>query len=160
MKGRGIIPRAVTMVLIKNSQRLIKTDLRRLRRDSERLLVSVNLRGAEVGILLVNDRRMRELNRRYRGIDRTTDVLSFPVHESLKDIGTGSEILIGDIVINLPLAARQSKDFGETVPGEVRRLLIHGFLHLLGFDHERSAYQARRMRTKERELRDALEAVD
>jgi probable rRNA maturation factor len=103
---------------------------------------------------------MRELNRRYRGIDRTTDVLSFPVHESLKDIGAGSEILIGDIVINLPLAARQSKDFGETVPGEVRRLLIHGFLHLLGFDHERSAYQARRMRTKERELRDALEAVD
>jgi probable rRNA maturation factor len=103
---------------------------------------------------------MRELNRRYRGIDRTTDVLSFPVHESLKDIGTGSEILIGDIVINLPLAARQSKDFGETVPGEVRRLLIHGFLHLAGFDHERSAYQARRMKTKERELRDALEAMD
>lgn len=103
---------------------------------------------------------MKDLNRRYRGIDRTTDVLSFPVHESLKDIGRAGEILIGDIVINLPLALRQSRDFGETFRGEVRRLLIHGFLHLVGFDHEKSAYRARRMKAKERELRDALEAVD
>jgi len=161
MKGEGsITSRTVIMVSIRNFQRRTRINLRRVRRDSEKLLASVNLPGAELGILLVNDRRMRELNRRHRGIDRATDVLSFPIHESLKEIGRAGEILLGDIVINLPLAARQSQDFGETGPGEVRRLLIHGFLHLVGFDHERSAYHARKMKAKERELRDALEAVD
>lgn len=103
---------------------------------------------------------MRELNRRHRGKDRPTDVLSFPIYESPKEIPRDRETLLGDIVINLRAAAKQAPVFGNTLYDEVLRLLVHGFLHLLGYDHERSAYHERKMKTKERELLHALEKVD
>jgi probable rRNA maturation factor len=91
----------------------------------------------EVSILFCGDRRMRTLNRRYRRKDRPTDVLSFPSNDGL----------LGDIVISVPYAARQAKRRGESTAREIDRLLLHGFLHLLGYDHE----------TDEGEM-DALEA--
>lgn len=103
---------------------------------------------------------MRELNLRYRGKDRTTDVLSFPMYESPGDIPVDREVPLGDLVINLHAARRQAAEFGNPFRTEVRRLLVHGFLHLLGYDHERNAYQKRRMKARERELLDALETVD
>jgi probable rRNA maturation factor len=103
---------------------------------------------------------MRKLNHRFRGKDRPTDVLSFPLHESLREIRRSEAPLLGDIVVNLHAAKRQAADYGVTLPAEVRRLLIHGFLHLLGFDHEQGPAQARRMTRKERELRRVLAAMD
>lgn len=136
---------------------------------------------AELGILLVNDRQMRRLNHLYRDIDRTTDVLSFPMFDrrelkrkssmpvtgSAPIMSKGYPLLpLGDIVINLQAARRQSliydplSGLGRAFKKEFRRLLIHGLLHLLGYDHEGGAYQERKMRKKERELQDALETLD
>jgi len=82
----------------------------------------------EVSVLFCGDRRIRTLNRRYRRKDRPTDVLAFPA-------GSG-EGLLGDIVISVPYAARQARRHQESVPKELDRLLLHGYLHLLGYDHE------------------------
>jgi probable rRNA maturation factor len=100
------------------------------------------------------------MNLKYRGIARTTDVISLPIYRSVEEIPPGQENLIGDIVINLTAAERQSLLYGGAFYDEVRRLLVHGFLHLLGYDHEGSMYGKRVMRNRERELRDALEAMD
>ena len=115
---------------------------------------SEQLPDAEVSVLLIGDGGMRTLNRRYRGKDRTTDVLSFPLRE-----GKFSRVqphLLGDIVISVPAAARQAKAAGETLLNEIDRLLVHGFLHLLGYDHERGEVEARRMEARERRLRGTL----
>ena len=69
---------------------------------------------------------MRALNRRYRGKDRSTDVLSFPAPPPL----------LGDLVISVPYAARQARRRGQRLSREIERLLLHGYLHLLGYDHE------------------------
>lgn len=85
----------------------------------------------ELSVCFTDDRRMRELNRIWRNIDRTTDVLSFPQE------GGPDYSLLGDIVISLDTAKRQSKSYGNTVHEEIKKLLIHGILHLLGYDHEK-----------------------
>lgn len=84
----------------------------------------------EVSVLFCGDRRMRTLNRRYRGKDRPTDVLAFPA-----EAGPRSGFF-GDVVVSVPYAKRQARRRGEAASREVDRLLVHGFLHLLGYDHE------------------------
>ncbi|MCA1610012.1 MAG: rRNA maturation RNase YbeY [Acidobacteria bacterium] len=84
-------------------------------------------RAEEVSVLFCGDARMRRLNRDYRGKDRSTDVLAFPAPG-------GS--LLGDIVVSVPYASRQARQRGEPALREIDRLLVHGFLHLLGYDHE------------------------
>jgi probable rRNA maturation factor len=81
----------------------------------------------EVSILFCGDARMRALNRRYRGKDSSTDVLAFPA---------GPGPLLGDVVVSVPWATRQARRRGEPASREMDRLLVHGFLHLLGYDHE------------------------
>ncbi len=93
---------------------------------------------------------MRTLNSRYRGQDKTTDVLSFSLRE-----GRFPHIqpeMLGDIVISVPVAARQAREEGHALTHEIDRLLVHGLLHLLGHDHERSSREARRMMKKEQQL--------
>jgi rRNA maturation RNase YbeY len=93
---------------------------------------------------------MRTLNRQYRGKDRTTDVLSFALRE-----GPFADLqpeFLGDIVISVPVAAKQAREAGHSLAREIELLLVHGLLHLLGYDHERSLAEARRMRRKERLL--------
>jgi probable rRNA maturation factor len=147
-------------VLIENRQRLIKINPRKLKRDSRALLTAFRLNKAELGVLLVSDGQMKRLNRLHRTLNKTTDVLSFPIYEHRGEIPSDKESLLGDIVINLDAAKRQSFLYGLTLYGEVRRLLIHGFLHLLGCDHERNPYQQKKMRRQESELRNALETLD
>ena len=84
---------------------------------------------SEVSVLFCADRRMRALNRRYRGKDRSTDVLAFPAGET----GAG---FLGDIVISVPYAEREARRRREPRPREIDRLLVHGLLHLMGYDHE------------------------
>lgn len=93
---------------------------------------------------------MRTLNRRYRGIDRPTDVLSFSLAEG-KALAAPVRLL-GDIVISVPVAARQAKREGHTLEREIERLLVHGILHLAGYDHERGVREALRMQARERRL--------
>jgi probable rRNA maturation factor len=90
----------------------------------------------DVSVALVSDRRMRALNRQFRGKDKTTDVLSFPADLSAGALAKAEEPFLGDIVIAIGVAARQARDAGHSVTTEVRVLALHGLLHLLGHDHD------------------------
>lgn len=91
----------------------------------------VRARG-EVTVALVGDRRMRALNRMFRGKDAVTDVLSFPVDGR----SSPESPALGDVVIATGAAARQAREHGHAVGTEIRILALHGLLHLLGYDHE------------------------
>jgi probable rRNA maturation factor len=110
-----------------------------LRKLVRAVLAGESRAGAEVGLLLTDNAELREMNRVYRGIDRVTDVLAFPD-------GDGDA---GDIAISLERAAEQAPRFSATFEQEVARLVIHGLLHLLGYDHHTPA-DGRRMKARER----------
>ena len=104
---------------------------------------------------------MRALNRAHRGKDAPTDVLSFPLHEAGAFDRRGPtrprrrdarELLLGDVVISLDTARRQADERRASLEREVDRLLVHGILHLAGYDHEISPREERRMKRKEREM--------
>ena len=147
-------------VYIKNRQRLLKVNQRKTASFLRKALQTLRLPKAELSVLLVNDERMRVLNRQYRGIDRTTDVLSFPQEDSVsfKDLSPESDLVLGDIVINLHKAERQARENGLTFQEELKRLLVHGLLHLLGYDHEKGGYAERKMKEKSRRLLKELDA--
>ncbi len=94
----------------------------------------------QVTILFTSDREMRSLNRRFRGKDRSTDVLSFPAHE-----GPG---YLGDLAISLAAARRQARGAGWSVGDEIHFLMLHGLLHLLGYDHETDDGRMSRLQEK------------
>ena len=122
-----------------------------VRADAARVLRVLGEARAELTVSLVDDAEIHRLNRDYRGKDRPTDVLAFAMREGERIAGDAA--VLGDVVISLATAARQAHRRGATTADEVRTLLIHGILHLLGYDHERSAAEARRMKTMERRLR-------
>jgi rRNA maturation RNase YbeY len=112
---------------------------------------------AEMNLLLVGDRQMRRLNRRFRHKDRPTDVLAFASREARAPHGFHRAAShLGDVVIALPTARRQAKAAGRPLEEEFVTLLIHGVLHLCGYDHERSRAEALRMQKKERQMRRRL----
>ncbi|HQQ77048.1 MAG TPA: rRNA maturation RNase YbeY [Thermoanaerobaculia bacterium] len=109
----------------------------RVRGWTRTLLSKAGAKRASLSILLCGDRRMRTLNRTWRRIDRPTDVLSFlPFAESSSSPSSSSSPFLGDLVIDVPYAARQARRRGHPVAREVQILLAHGLLHLLGYDHE------------------------
>jgi probable rRNA maturation factor len=93
-----------------------------------------------VNIAMVSDAKVRELNRRYRGVDQATDVLSFPA----ESVSTSSSLL-GDIVIARGVARRQAREAHHSESVELRVLALHGLLHLIGYDHERDDGRMRRV---------------
>ena len=99
--------------------------------------------------MLVGDRTMTRLNRQYRGKAASTDVLSFPMREG--SFASLSPHLLGDIVISAETADRQAKAGGRPLRDELAALLIHGILHLLGYDHQ-TPLEARRMKRLERQF--------
>ncbi len=110
------------------------------------MLRALALESAELSVVLCDDAVMRDLNRTYRRIDRTTDVLAFALREG--PAMPAAEVLwLGDIVISLPTAARQAQAVGKPAIAEVALLLAHGLLHLLGCDH-RTVTEDRRMRAR------------
>jgi len=146
-------------VYIKNCQRLLKPNQRKTASLLRKALRLLGLRKAEISILFVNDERMRILNRRFRGIDRTTDVLSFPQNELISPNAERltPNVVLGDVVISLPKTKTQAEENGLTFHQELKRLLIHGLLHLTGYEHERNTYQENKMRKKAKELLDQLD---
>ena len=91
---------------------------------------------AEVSVTLVDDAKIHEMNQKFRGVDRPTDVLSFPLFD--EEPNAEGRVMLGDIVISLERAAEQAKEIGNSFEREVAFLVIHSTLHLLGYDHERS----------------------
>lgn len=121
------------------------------------VLECVGESSADMSVSLVGDGRMRRLNRQYRQKDRSTDVLAFAFREGRAPHRFNrSAAHLGDVVIALPAAERQAKAAHRSVDEEVVALLIHGVLHLCGYDHERSAADALRMQRKERQVRRRL----
>jgi probable rRNA maturation factor len=92
----------------------------------------------DIGVVVTSDPAIRTLNRRYRNKDAPTDVLAFPLGD-----GVLPREPFGDVVISLDTAKRQARDYGATLSQELRRLLIHGTLHLCGYDHHERAQAAR-----------------
>lgn len=103
--------------------------------------------GRPATIVLVSDRKMRELNRFFRGKDSTTDVLSFPFFADEFE-GDGGADQLGDIVISAEQAARQAKENGLTLENEIKQLILHGMLHLCGYDHETDKGEMNRLELK------------
>ncbi len=101
-------------------------------------------RATSIALCLVSDRRMRQYNREFRGCDATTDVLSFP--DGTPD--RAGSVHLGDIVISVATAARQARDCGHSLPRELRVLALHGYLHLLGYDHERDRGEMMRVQRR------------
>ena len=99
-----------------------------------------------VELVFVNSDEMKELNLTERGIDKTTDVLSFPLFSKIDNYG---DFPIGSVAINLDLAKRKANELGHNVNDEIALLFTHGFLHILGFNHETDNGE---MREKEREI--------
>ena len=114
-----------------------------------------------VEILLTDDAKIHEINREHRGVDRPTDVLSFPLNElrpgafdaDLCEYDYEREcLLLGDMVISMERCAAQAEEFGHSFAHEVTYLAVHSTLHLLGYDHEDEGEQKKQMRTREKEI--------
>jgi len=136
---------------------------RRVRSIAERMLRALELDGAELSVLLTDDRTIRELNRVHRGKDKPTDVLAFPLDlEDGPPAARGSKhdakpALLGDVVISLDTAARQARSRKRELLAEVRFLLAHGMLHLVGYDHATRAEKQIMDRLTRRLVRAAAE---
>jgi probable rRNA maturation factor len=129
-------------VVLLNRQRRQRVDPARLRRVLSGAAAALKV-GGEVSLVLAGDALLHRLNRDYRGKDRPTDVLSFP--------GGGGEAGLGDVVISVETAERNARALGRTLAQELDVLALHGFLHVLGYDHEADDGTMDRLETRLRE---------
>jgi probable rRNA maturation factor len=137
-----------------NRQRLIGIDKQRAAELARAVLKSIGKAEATLTITFIRDQLMRRLNREYRGLDKPTDVLSFAYHESPDDFAANeTRAHLGDLVISVETAARYAQELGLTFERELEHLLIHGTLHLAGYDHETDNGEMQRL---ERKLRKQL----
>jgi len=144
-------------ILLRNLQRRRRLNKAKIIKSAGKILSLLAQPEAELSILFVGDRRMSQLNAAYRGKRKSTDVLSFESDIPFRE--SNQPQALGDIVISAPKAESQAEMSGTGFYDEVDRLLIHGTLHLLKYDHEGSAYKARLMRKREKEILDALKKV-
>jgi probable rRNA maturation factor len=123
------------MIEVVNRQRKVPLDGEHWRAFVGKALKVVPANGVGVTVAFVSDRLMRGLNRRWRGRRGTTDVLSFPAGQDEFERAAGEETL-GDVVISVERAQRQAREHGLTLDDELAQLILHGLLHLCGYDHE------------------------
>jgi len=140
----------MTQPIVVNLQRKVKVqsdDLRAFVRACDSIDEAT---GKTFSIAFISNRRMKELNKFFRGKDSTTDVLSFPHESDEFDKDTNN---LGDIVISAEQAQKQAEENGLTLENEIKQLVLHGLLHLCGYDHETDSGE---MNVRELELRDKL----
>ena len=138
-------------ILINNEFPEIKVDARKIEQQIGKVLISLDCNEHEISILFIGDQGIRDLNHQFRNIDRSTDVLSFP-QILAGELEIPGALVLGDVAISLETARCQSEEHGLSFEEELTLLLIHGILHLLGYDHEISGQEEDRMRNKTREL--------
>ncbi|HEX7330101.1 MAG TPA: rRNA maturation RNase YbeY [Pyrinomonadaceae bacterium] len=117
------------MIEVVNRQRHFKMDTEVWTTFAHKALAAIGNGESSATIAFVSDKRIRELNRQFRGIDKATDVLSFPA-------GGPDESNLGDIAISTETAATQAKENSLSFDDEIAQLILHGLLHLSGYDHE------------------------
>jgi len=146
------VRRPATRVWVANRQRKHPVNRERTERVGAFVLEAMGQEGAELSVTFVSDRRIARLNRTYLAKNRATDVLAFSQRE-----GEGGGVqphVLGDVIISTETAAAQAADCGETLERELDMLLVHGILHLLGFEHTLGRGEAQRMmRRQDRLLR-------
>ncbi len=113
-------------------------------------MTELGLLEAELSLLFVDDLQIQELNRRYLQRDKPTNVLAFPMRQG--EFSTLHAQLLGDLVISVETAKRQSNRFGLDEMGMILLLMVHGVLHLIGYEHEGIKKEARQMALKQKEL--------
>ena len=138
-------------VLLRNDHPDINIDCNDIENMIVKIMGHLDCPNQEVSILLTGDKDIRRLNQEFRSIDQPTDVLSFPQNAD-EDPSIPEEIILGDIAVSLDIAKAQAKEHGLDFKEEIILLLIHGILHLLGYDHEISEKEEEKMRNKTREL--------
>ncbi len=142
-------------VSILNKQRKYPVDRTKILHWVRQILLIQNLKEGEVGLVFVNNHRIRVYNRDYRKIDRATDVLAFPMLE-----GMGGELhpyFLGDVMVSLEMVEKEAHLYRRDMQEQLLVLIIHGILHLLGYDHERSEREEKRMRRREQFILKRLE---
>lgn len=117
------------MIEAVNRQRKTRIDTKAWESFAEKAADAIGKSGSAATIAFVSDKAIRQLNRQFRNLDKATDVLSFPADDTDK-------LNLGDIAISVETAARQAKENGLTFDEEVAQLILHGLLHLSGYDHE------------------------
>ena len=140
-------------ILIKNQQKIIKLNQGKTKGIIKKVLQHLKVdEKTEISVLFTDDKFIRSLNNKYRGIDKPTDVLSFNLQEgAFKTPEVESDKLLGDIIISVETAQRQADALNHSMEKELTVLLIHGLLHLTGYDHEKGKdYKV--MREKESEI--------
>jgi probable rRNA maturation factor len=120
------------MIEILNRRKKDDIDPVRFEKLLKKLVRHYDLRRPELSLSFVGDAEIRRLNRTFRKKDKATDVLSFPLRERASD----GKFYLGDIIISVPTARRQASEIGHPLERELEYLAIHGFLHLLGYEHD------------------------
>jgi probable rRNA maturation factor len=120
-------------IFINNNQKILKINKIKIRNFIKKVLIKLSLsNNVEVSITFVDNQEIKNLNKQYRNIDKETDVLSFPFQNNLK---LPIKIL-GDVVISTEKAILQAEEYGHSIDREIYFLIVHGILHLLGYDHK------------------------
>lgn len=130
-------------IQIRYEKKIPEIKRRRLRQKIKTVLKDLGCDKKEISILFTDDKKIAELNKRYLKRDGPTNVMSFPIME---------RGILGDIVISVDTAKRETEKTGETLEEALLRLFIHGLLHLLGYDHERSEEEEKKMQKEEERL--------
>lgn len=138
------------MVFIKNQQKTIPVKVKSIRKIAENILSCLNISNCELSILLLDNKGIREINKRYLGRNCSTNVISFSLKEG--EFGEVNPQLLGDVVISVEKAQEQAESQGTKIEEEITYLLIHGILHLLGYNHVKSKNERKKMRKKEEEI--------
>ncbi|HEX6716413.1 MAG TPA: rRNA maturation RNase YbeY [Pyrinomonadaceae bacterium] len=127
------------MIEVVNRQRRLKLDAEAWSNFATKALVAIGKSDSSATIAFVSENKIRELNRQFRGINKATDVLSFPADERLN---------LGDIAVSVDTAAMQAKENGLSFDQEIAQLILHGLLHLCGYDHETDNGEMNRLELK------------
>lgn len=147
------LPRAsfekLVAIEVVNRQRLARIDADRIASLADATLDAVGRAGTTLSVAVVRDRTMRDLNRRYRNQDRTTDVLSFAANDRLAGADEacfiGEPKFLGDVVVSVDTAHQQANEAGHSFSRELDELVMHGVLHLCGYDHETDSGEMNRL---------------
>jgi probable rRNA maturation factor len=141
-------------VLIDNRQSRQKISLKKIRQTVRVILDALDCPDSEISILIVDDPQIEELNQQYLNRQGPTNVIAFAMREG--EFSNLSPHLLGDVVISTDTAAREAQMAARSMEQRIEELLVHGILHLMGYDHETSEDDARVMEDKSRELMELI----
>ncbi len=145
-----VVPVKRMDIRIQDRQNRHRSSDKRIRAQARTILSDLGVLDGELSILIVDDQEIAELNKTYLDRDGPTNVIAFSMKEG--SFGNINPNLLGDVVISVDTAAREAQDAGISAESRFDQLLVHGILHLLGFDHSKSSHHAEAMAVKEKQL--------